>query len=222
MVIPAIFQRARVRKTAAEERPGPTVWAMANFTVASTKTFVDNPFTHVHRSSPTHPRGAFDPPGPLATRQKHGPRRAGGAQPRPARRRRRRLHHRPEAHADHDRQGPRPPGRVAAHPRLRGQSFRGAHPAPPGQGPARPRLRRLGAEARPAGALCKKSLAAGDRPDPLPAGRTGKGKAMSAINPLTDPTLQGLIYRLGWVLVHSLWEGAAVALLLSGALLGLR
>ena len=45
---------------------------------------------------------------------------------------------------------------------------------------------------------------------------------MNPLNAFNDPTAQHVVYRLGWVLVHSLWQGAAVALLLSGALSALR
>src|SRR5207248_7114679 len=107
----------------------------------------------------------------------------------------------------HARQGPRPPRRTRPAPRVPGRD------QPQERGPAhaerthREGLRRLGDESRPASLVVKSSHEGRTRRSPPTSRSNGGETAMTQFH-----LSAAFVERLGWVLVHSVWQFALIAL----------
>src|SRR5207247_8174051 len=84
-------------------------------------------------------------------------------------------------------------------------------PAAGGRSSARPGVFGFGRQACDAGAGGEESHAGGIGRDPETARRVGRRRRK--VNALSDWLSQPLAHRLGWALVHSLWQGVLAAAL---------
>src|SRR5215217_400170 len=189
--------------------------------MASTKTFVDiyevirmmsracwtrGSHERVEAAAP-HGWRAGHPEGDVGARRQHGAGGARGASPAGAGGGHG-LHDGAEADANHDGQGPGGARRVPARARVPGPGDGAAHAAAVGDGPGGARLRRLSGAAGHAGVVLAQDEPGGAGPVAPVARFPGRSGRMSSL----------WMESLGWALVHSLWQGALVALGLAVAL----
>src|SRR5690606_18351431 len=118
-----------------------------------------------------------------------------------------RLHHRSEAHADHDRQGAARPRRVRPHARVSRAVRTGRDAGTARERSARARVRRIRDAARAARALHAQGDTRGAGRDPAAAGRVRRRQAMSPVT----VNWTALTHVIGWTLVHFVWQGILLA-----------
>src|ERR1039458_33152 len=151
----------------------------------------------------------------MGARPQHRPRRSRGQQQVD------RLHHRAETDAGDG--GKRLAGAQRKVPvaRLCSTGGKGADPAAAGAQPGPARVRRLGEEPRSGRAFRAEGVGGGTEGDSADAGRVREGGAMTTLmQGLIQLSGHPLVHALGWTLLHFLWQGTAVALVL-GCVLGL-
>ena len=121
------------------------------------------------------------------------------------------LHDDSEAVAEHDRQATRAPRRVSAVARVCGSQSRRADATADRHRSPRARLRGLGGQTGDAGASGKRHVAKRARGNPETDRHAPKGAPMT-------PQLNSWFYTIGWTLVHFVWQGAVIALVISAIL----
>src|SRR5262249_30679833 len=130
-----------------------------------------------------------------------------------------RVHDGAQADANHDREGVGEAGRVGAQPCVSRPADRGTDAATTCGRSSGQSLRRISFRIGDAGAIGQTGLVRRAGPDSGITGRIGRGREMNMVETLlARPSM----IALGWALLHFIWQGTLVALLLAGVLRAFR